>query len=216
MPGRTFSCLGPAAVSLLVLVAAHVSFAAGSHQRGAKNVQSFLEMRQERVVIQQWDLSCGAAALATVLNQQHGETLTERHIAEAMLEQTDSKLVQKRLGFSLLDLKRFAESLGYAADGYGEMTLEDLVEFGPAIVPVHIHTYDHFVVFRGVRGGRVLLADPAYGNRTMRIWEFEKVWEKKIAFIVTRPDGVVIADHLSPASDDFNFLSMDVVRAAIR
>ena len=34
-------------------------------------VQSLLEYRQRNVVIQKWDLSCGAAALATLLRYQH-------------------------------------------------------------------------------------------------------------------------------------------------
>jgi len=35
-------------------------------------VKSLLEMRRERVVVQEWDLSCGAAALATILHYQCG------------------------------------------------------------------------------------------------------------------------------------------------
>ena len=37
-------------------------------REGDERFRSFLELRQEKMVRQQWDLSCGAAALATVLN----------------------------------------------------------------------------------------------------------------------------------------------------
>ena len=48
-------------------------------------VKSLLEMRQNRVVVQKWDLSCGAAALATILNYQHGDPVPERQIARALI-----------------------------------------------------------------------------------------------------------------------------------
>lgn len=44
-------------------------------------VRSLLEMRRHNVVVQEWDLSCGAAALTTVLNYQHGDPVTEREVA---------------------------------------------------------------------------------------------------------------------------------------
>jgi uncharacterized protein len=37
-------------------------------------------------------------------------------------------------GFSLLDLKQYAEGRGYLAYGYGELTMDDLARLGPAIV----------------------------------------------------------------------------------
>ena len=202
--------------ALLVAIPLQSGWAGNSAQRGVKNVRSFLEMRHQDVILQQWDLSCGAAALATILDYEHGEQMTERYIAKAMLKNTDSKLVQKHLGFSLLDLKQFVDSHGYRGDGYGDLTLADLVRFGPAILPVHINIYDHFVVFRGLSGNRVLLADPAYGNRTMPIWEFQKVWQKKVAFVVTRRDGEAPPDRLSAKADDFNIASKATIREAIR
>ena len=33
----------------------------------------------------------------------------------------------------------------------------------PIVVPVHLSSYPHFVVFRGALGNRVLLADPGFG-----------------------------------------------------
>ena len=42
-------------------------------------------MRQDGVTVQQWDLSCGAAALATLLKYQHDDPVSERDIAKGLI-----------------------------------------------------------------------------------------------------------------------------------
>lgn len=179
-------------------------------------VQSLLEMRRENVVIQKWDLSCGAAALTTLLNYQHGENLTEKEVAVMLMNRPEyinnPELIQVREGFSLLDLKRYAEARGYKGVGLGKMELKDLVDKAPVLVPIRINGYNHFVVFRGVRGNRVLLADPAWGNRTVLTEQFLENWIDyptlgKVAFAVERRDGLVRDGHgLSPRSNDYVML----------
>lgn len=203
----------------VALIAAAVSCPPATHagetRDGVKIVRSMLEIRRDKVVIQEWDLSCGAAALATILKYQHADSVTEKDIARAMLAKTDSELVRKRLGFSLLDLKRFVDSRGYAGDGYGELDLSDLIEIGPAIVPIHLRTYDHFVVFRGVGAGRVVLADPAYGNRTMPLDEFLRVWRNRVAFVVGRRDGRPAPNRLTVGSEDPVIVPRTSIRTAL-
>jgi hypothetical protein len=179
-------------------------------------VRSLIELRRDKVVLQEYDISCGAAALATVLAYQHGDAVAEATIAKSMLAHTEVGTVRARLGFSLLDLKRYAERRGYAADGYAGVNLADLREMGPAIVRVRINVYDHFVVFRGGQGDRVLLADPAFGNRTMRVDEFVAVWRDNVAFVVSRPDGRSSPDRLSGEPGDFIVPSKQAIRAALR
>ena len=66
----------------------------------------------------------------------------------------------------------------------------------PIMVPVNAFGYSHFVVFRGIHGNRVLLADPAWGNRTMTIEKFQHMWLDygkpigRVGFVVhrTKPD----------------------------
>ncbi len=53
---------------------------------GSRPVRSLLEMRRENVVIQKWDLSCGAAALEILLRYQHGDPVTEREIARGLIK----------------------------------------------------------------------------------------------------------------------------------
>jgi predicted double-glycine peptidase len=179
---------------------------------GQGPVRSLLEMRRDRVVVQQWDLSCGAAALATVLNYQHGDPVSEREIARGLIEREEyleqPLLVRARQGFSLLDLKRYVDRRAYRGIGYGQLTLADLIERAPVIVPVRFHGYNHFVVFRGALGNRVLLADPAFGNRTMLASKFEGAWLDfaefgKVGFVVARLDGAPPPNQLAPRPSDF-------------
>jgi hypothetical protein len=137
-------------------------------------------MRHHDVTIQEWDLSCGAAALTTLLRYQFGDDVTEKAVATALIKRpayiANPRLIKVRQGFSLLDLKRYVDGRGYKGIGLGKLTLQDLEERAPILVPIHIVGYNHFVVFRGRLGNRVLLADPAWGNRTMTVGQFESAW----------------------------------------
>jgi predicted double-glycine peptidase len=190
-------------IAAVVLGASLLSGCASPSEVRYRQVRSFLEARQDKTVIQQWDISCGAAALATIITYQHDDPVTEKEVAAGMLRRTSAEVVRQRLGFSLLDLKQYAESRGYVADGYGDLTIEDLLKFGPTIVPVMIRGMSHFVVFRGMQGDRVLLADPAWGNRTMKVDAFEALWQKHLGFTVVRKDGLPPPNQLVATSSDF-------------
>jgi predicted double-glycine peptidase len=192
-------------------------FATDAVAQGAAPVRSLLEIRRENVIVQQWDISCGAAALATVLTYQHGDPVAEKTVAEGMLRRTDPLRVRVRGGFSLLDLKRYVETRGYTGTGYSQLSIDDLEEFGPTLVPLNLKGYSHFVVFKGVRNGRVLLADPAYGNRALGLERFNDAWVEKIGFVVRRKDGAVSHHNLLvPRHGEAAGPPDTVVRSAIR
>jgi predicted double-glycine peptidase len=192
-----------------------LAFVGAASGEGRGPVRSLLEIRQANVIVQQWDVSCGAAALATLLTYHLDEPVAEKAVAQAMLGKTDPLRVKHRGGFSLLDLKRYASSRGFHADGYSGMSLDDLVKLGPAIVPVVLERYPHFVVFRARSADRVLIADPAYGNRSVEVEVFEKAWQK-IAFVVERPGGGKPPSRLGPRLQDELRPSTDMVRSALR
>jgi predicted double-glycine peptidase len=152
----------------------------------AEPLRSLLEIRHHGVVIQQWDTSCGAAALATVLTFDFGDRVAEKSVARGMLRSTDPVRVRVRGGFSLLDMKRYAESRGYKAAGYRNLSLEELAAMRSPIVVISEYGDPHFVVVRSVGEGRVHLADPAFGNRSMSIGQFREAWREGIGFIVSR------------------------------
>lgn len=206
--GRRRSSIAAVAV-LALLVAPALVLPAVS---GATSVRSLVELRREAVVMQAFDLSCGAAAIATLLNYQHGDRISEREVALRLIGQpryiNNPLLVRARFGFSLLDLKRFVDERGYTGIGYGGLDFDDLVEKSPVMVPIRTSGYNHFVIFRGALGDRVLLADPAYGNRTMTRTRFERAWLEyeglgRVGFIVGRDGAQSPPGRLVPRADDF-------------
>ena len=171
--------------------------------RPTRAVRTWQEIRESRIVRQAWDLSCGSAALSTLLTHHLDDPTSEAAVIVWLLQRLDPVRVQSRGGFSLLDLKRFAEARGYKAEGYAGLALADLIELGPAIVPVRAKGYDHFVVVRGVVGDRVLIADPAFGNMTRRADRFGEIWTSGIGFVV-QPRGGPAATRVqrTPLPDD--------------
>lgn len=191
----------------IALLQASSAFAVGGHP-----VRSLLETRRDMVVVQEWDLSCGAAALATLLKYQLGDDVSEREIARGLIKREeylkDPNFLRFRQGFSLLDLKRYVNQRGYQGIGLGKLVLSDLQEQAPMMVPVDFNGYKHFVIFRGIGGNRVLLADPAFGNRTMLISAFEEAWLDhpklgRVGFGVARADGAPLPNRLVPKASDF-------------
>jgi predicted double-glycine peptidase len=179
--------------------------------RGRKVVRSLEEIRHDRVVLQRWDLSCGSAALSTLLTFDVGDPVSEEEIIASMLQRADPVKIRARQGFSLLDLKRYAVARGHEADGYGNLDLQHLAQLAPAIVPTVIGGNDHFVVFRALRAGHVFLADPGYGNRSMTVEQFDSIWPRHIAFVVNPSDE----QRASPSKPDLTLVQPPVVREAV-
>lgn len=180
-----------------------------------QSVVTILEKRHKNVVLQQWELSCAAAALATILRYQHGVPATERSVAMGLMQRKEyvanPQLVRIRQGFSLLDLKRYVDKLGYQGAGLGKLTLDDLVTHAPIMVPVTIQGYPHFVVFRGATENSVLLADPAFGNITLPKHKFLSGWINyknidHVGFVVTDAGELVHPGALSPEVMEFPVL----------
>ena len=83
------------------------------------------------------------------------------------------------------DMKRYLESHGFQADGF-EAPLDKLESAAiPAIVLIKENGYNHFVVVKGVRDGRVLIGDPSGGTRALTRNAFHAVWDNDILFVVT-------------------------------
>ena len=135
--------------------------------------------------MQQWETSCAAATIATVLTYGHGDAVSEAHVAASMLKKSDSATVKKQGGFSLLDMKYFVEERGYAGRAFKHLSLNDLKAFQAPIVPIDNYGFNHYVVFNGVKDDEVFLADPAFGNRKMRLQQFNRVWMDGMAFVIT-------------------------------
>ena len=146
-------------------------------------VTSLKEARFRTTVRQQYDFSCGSAAVATLLTYQYGIAVDEAEVFRQMYASGDQARIRAE-GFSLLDMRRYLATRGFQADGF-QVPLDRLLEQGlPAIVLVNDRGYRHFVVVRGLRHGRVLVADPARGSRAIPRRDFERLWDNRVLFVV--------------------------------
>jgi uncharacterized protein len=144
---------------------------------GNYNVQvmSWAEIPFRTVVRQQYDFSCGSAAVATLLTHHYGRPTAEHNSFAAMWKTGDQAIIQKS-GFSMYDMKMYLESIGLAAEGY-RLTLDDFAKSKrPAIVLLDLRGFKHFVVVKGVRGKTVLVGDPIRGLEQYDAKEFMKYW----------------------------------------
>ncbi len=144
---------------------------------------SLKEARFKTTVRQQYDFSCGSAATATLLTYQYGHRVSEAEVFRQMYASGDKARIRTQ-GFSLLDMRRYLQSQGYQADGF-ELPLDKLFEEGlPAIVLLNDRGYRHFVVVKGLRGGRVLVGDPSRGTRAIARKDFDRLWDNHVLFVV--------------------------------
>jgi predicted double-glycine peptidase len=146
-------------------------------------VTSLKQMRLAGTVLQEYDFSCGSAAVATLLTHHYGHPVSEQAVLTQMYARGDQERIRKE-GFSLLDMKRYLEGIGFAADGF-QQPLDKLLEARvPAIVLINEGGYHHFVVVKGLQGDRVLYGDPAKGTRAVSRAEFEAQWIGGLLFVV--------------------------------
>ena len=147
------------------------------------HVTSLKEARFRSTIRQQFDFSCGSAAVATLLTYHYNTPVTEQQVFNAMYAQGGQQKIQRE-GFSLLDMKRYLAQQGFIADGYVQ-PLHKLAEAGfPAIVRLVENGYLHFVVIKGIDQQRVLIGDPAGGTRAMRRDAFEAAWPDRLLFVI--------------------------------
>jgi len=151
------------------------------------HVVSWRERRFQNIVMQQYDFSCGAAAVATLLTYDYNTPVPEQDPFIKMIDQGDKAVIQKN-GFSMLDMKNYLESLGLHPVGV-QVSLDDVVKLGvPGIVLIRRNGYLHFVVLRAVDDRRVIMADPALGSQIVSRDEFESMWDGIMLIIRDQPE----------------------------
>ena len=137
----------------------------------------------KRTLHQQYDFSCGSAAVATLLTFQYGRPTDETAVFTAMFAAGDQAQIRSK-GFSLLDMKRFLDARGYQADGV-RASLDTLAKVGiPGIALISDHGYRHFIVVKGLNENRVLIGDPAQGARVLKRREFERARVGDLFFVI--------------------------------
>jgi predicted double-glycine peptidase len=161
-------------------------------------VDSMLGRRFETVTRQQFDFSCGSAALATLLRYHYEDPQTEQSVFVSMFREGDQAQI-RRLGFSLLDMKRYLAARNIAADGY-RVSLDQIIKARtPGIALIDFNGYKHFVVVKGVDRGMLLLGDPSLGLRREDIATFLKQWNG-VFFVINGRTAVGMA-HFNQRTD---------------
>jgi len=169
------------------------------------SVTSLADMRFRNMTRQSRDLSCGAAAVSTLLAHAYGLEADEGAIIEAIYQNTPEDQRQKiaNEGFSLLELKRYIESRGFAAGGFELESVEKLSNLRvPVIALINVRGYNHFVVIKRVHEDRVLIADPAFGNTRPTLEAFSNQW-----------DGIILAVAKANSPPDPEFMEDPTVLA---
>ncbi|EDN70845.1 Peptidase C39, bacteriocin processing [Beggiatoa sp. PS] len=147
--------------------------------RFEKPIKTWKDMLEQNIVMQHFDYSCGAGAMATLMRYYFQENITEQEILDDIMRNLDETEIKNRKeeGFSLFDLQQFAKRRGYQAVGV-KLPWSALPKLrGPILVYLETPDYLHFAILRGVKGDRIFLADPGRGNLRMSVAEFSKEWD---------------------------------------
>lgn len=138
---------------------------------GQVRVKSWKTLRDDGIVKQDLDYSCGAASAATLLNSFYGQKISEKRFLKAMGEEDGMA--------SFDDMAKAMPKFGFKAKGFAA-SWDQLVKLKmPVIVYVKYRKDDHFSVLRGINGDTVWLADPSLGNRTFSKTQFLQMWQTR-------------------------------------
>ncbi|MDR6189624.1 putative double-glycine peptidase [Agrobacterium pusense] len=131
-------------------------------------VRSWKELRDRLVVKQRFDMSCGAAALATVLSLYYNEKTDEADIMD---------IIGLRDEYSFADLAYAAGEMGYKAVPISaDFNILAQLKI-PVVLFINNFGAGHFTVFKGTDGQNVWLGDPAWGNTHLSKRDFLKRWQ---------------------------------------
>ncbi len=148
-------------------------------------VTSYRDIPFRTVVRQQYDFSCGSAAVATLMHYHYGRPIGEAEVFQAMFDKGDQARI-RRDGFSMLDMKDYLDAAGLGTAGL-RLSVADLADLGlPAITLININNYKHFVVVKGLRDGKVLVGDPTFGLLTLSTDDFQRIWSGIVLVVVAK------------------------------
>ena len=157
-------------------------------------VKSIVEKRWNTVVRQQYDFSCGSAAVATLLTHHYNMPVGEAEVFRDMFTLGDQEKI-KQHGFSMLDMKTYLNSRGLNADGF-RLKLEGFAKIRvPGITLVNTNGYRHFVVVKGISEDEILIGDPAAGTVILSHEQFEGLWSGAV---------LLARAHVQTAQQHFN------------
>lgn len=132
----------------------------------AEQQSTWHEHRFRYITQQELDISCGAAAIASLMNRYSGMQIGELQILGLLAKVVDKADQEKVLtqGFSLLNVKQAVGQLGFELKA-ATVSRDQLVKFGsPAMLQMKTISGLHFVVWHGYLNGYHWLSDPSRGE----------------------------------------------------
>lgn len=148
-------------------------------------------LKYQNLTRQQYDYSCGSAALTTLFNNYFNHGFREDQVMQGLIKFGERERIVKDRNFSFLDMKRLSNALGYAAGGF-KAEYKDILELDkPAIVPIEYAGFSHFVVIKAAVDGHVFVADPSLGNISFTEKRFNEIWANKVLFLVFEKKGQI-------------------------
>ena len=178
-------------ISFIVLMS-FLIWGCASQPMPNKPFKTLIDFRDQAVVKQKKDYSCGTVALATLFTFYFGDKVGEQELIDlglAMFSKEKGAEIEKD-GFSMLNLKAIGDKReGYIFWGLKKVTLDQLVKMDrPILIHLEIDGYEHFAVLRGIKGDRVFLADPSRGNVRMAVYDFLEEWKMRTALYPDKID----------------------------
>lgn len=134
-------------------------------------------MKKNLIVLQDGYKECGAASLLSIIHYYKGSISMAR-----LVELTNTN----KEGTNFYQLKQAAEKLGFNANGYKTNNYNTLQEIEtPFIIQIIDKNYEHFCVVYTMKKNKVVVMDPAIGQREILIEEFKNIWTGYI--LILRP-----------------------------
>jgi len=172
-----------AVIPLWLIADIHLTPHKGYHI--TKPIKSWIEFKNDNLVRQNYDYSCGSASLATVMKHFYDQNMTEESILNDILDmkgigkEKAKELEEEDMSLSFLDLAEYIKTKGFKAIGLA-LNLKALKSLkAPVILFVKIRKNEHFTVFKGIDERYVYLADPSFGNSKIKISKFKEMFYQR-------------------------------------
>ncbi|EAK2073568.1 peptidase C39 [Campylobacter jejuni] len=138
-------------------------------------VKSYQEIKNERVIRQTYEQSCGASSLATLLNILDDIKFDELKLLKIMSGQN---LYTDMVSFA--DLNDAVKKLNYESNSYqiNRENLDKLVNI-PMLVKIEDDPrFPHFVVIINHKGNYLQILDPSHGEYISSKSQFFSIWDR--------------------------------------
>ncbi len=150
-------------------IAPAAELVSGGHLLDSVPVRSWQEIRDQGIVKQRFDYSCGAASLAGLLTYHYGMEVNELEVIDR---------VGLKQAFTMADLARAATEFGFKPVGLA-LDYQALTKISRPVIVYLNYREGHFSVLKGIDEHGVWLADPSWGNTKMRRAQFKRFWHSR-------------------------------------